>query len=58
MAEQNEKKDWHDLCEFPVHDFVTQDQNGSPLFFSFHRLTMQMAFFAKKDWDPEMLLPW
>ena len=33
MAEQNEKKDWHDLCEFPVHDFVTQDQNGSPLFF-------------------------
>ena len=24
----------------------------------FHRLTIQMTVSVKKDWDPEMLLPW
>ena len=48
MAEQNEKKDSHDLCEFPVHDFVTQDQNSSPLFFHLSSFDNANGFLCKE----------
>lgn len=50
MAEQNEKKIHMTCVSFPCMILSLRIKTVAPFSFIFHRLTMQMAFFAKKDY--------